>query len=101
MKTEDDELEPELKAFLRQEATPGDLLEERVVRALKAKGILRSSRPVTQIARIAAALLLFLSGLVVGQWTARHAEPQATPQAAKTSPARPPESEMSRQLYWF
>jgi hypothetical protein len=65
----------EREAFeaLPRERMPSSFLEERVVRALKKQGIIRS-RPVITGARlawlaagIAAALALFVSGLAVGQ----------------------------------
>jgi hypothetical protein len=73
---DENELRPvEREAFdaLPRERTPSRILEERTVRALKKRGIIRT-RPVLYGARlpwlaagIAAALALFVSGLAVGQ----------------------------------
>lgn len=62
---------------LPRERTPGDLLEERVVRALRARDLL-AGRPGSDSSRgrwrppswlvAAAAVVLFLSGVGVGQW---------------------------------
>jgi hypothetical protein len=94
--------------LLRPDVGPSEFLEERVVRTLKAKGLLETPRPkstsrpvVYQLARIAAILLVFVSGLAVGQWTVRRADPPDQPQAAQTDSARPSQSDVSRQLYWF
>jgi hypothetical protein len=78
MSPEDDDLPPGIRArlqALRRELAPGDLLEERVVRDLRARGLLRSRRPwfrpASWTARLAAGLLLFVSGWVVGSlWMA-------------------------------
>ena len=73
-----DELTPaEREAFeaLPTDRMPSRILEERTVRALKDRGIIRStpfltgSRVPWIAAGIAAALALFVSGVVVGQWT--------------------------------
>lgn len=64
---------------LSRQREPGDLLEERVVRALKDRGLLKGAnapsrprpsrwKPGWTAAAVAATLILFLSGLVVGQW---------------------------------
>jgi hypothetical protein len=73
-----DELTPdERRAFdaLPRERVPGRLLEERTVRALRERGIIRTRRvrhllvPSSWwITGIAAALALFASGLATGQW---------------------------------
>ena len=72
----------EREAFeaLPREATPGRLLEERVVSELRARGLLGATRvrrptwgwiPITAAA--AASLAMFASGVAVGQWMgARH-----------------------------
>lgn len=60
----------ELEALPR-ERTAGRLLEERVVRALRARGLLRGPRlrPAWIAAGLAASVALFASGVAVGQWT--------------------------------
>jgi hypothetical protein len=69
------ELEPdERTAFDRlcRERVPSELLEERTVQALKARGLLGGRRwPLRAVhigAGLAAALALFASGVAVGQW---------------------------------
>jgi hypothetical protein len=109
MNHRDDDLDADFEAGfaeLRRATTPpDDLLEERVVRALKARGFL--SRPplrrlATLAAALAATLLLFFSGLMVGRSMARQPRPTATVrkeapvQTAEPAPAAPP-----RQVYWF
>jgi len=96
--------DPELQAALRRDLTPGDLLEERLVRALKARGILhpprslkRSGTLAGRLVKIAAVLLLFLSGLAVGHWTAKRPEP---PVVRESHVLRQPVSG-PRQVYWF
>jgi len=72
----DDELTPEERAAfaaLPQERLPARLLEERTVRALRERGLLRESRrpwlPVSwRVAAAAAALALFAGGTAFGQW---------------------------------
>jgi hypothetical protein len=102
--TEDDP-DPELQAALRRDLTPSDLLEERLVRALKARGILHPPRALSsgtlagRMARIAAVLLLFLSGLAVGHWTARR--PEVRMIRASRAPVRQTSSESPRQVFWF
>jgi hypothetical protein len=83
---DDIELTPEEKmAFdnLPREASPSEFLEERIVRALRKDGTLRGStdagrrlRPwVVAVASMAASVVLFGSGLLLGQWMgARNAE---------------------------
>jgi len=67
----------EQKAFesLSREQEPSRLLEERTVRALKERGLIRPSaarpgivRPWMAIAALAASVALFASGLALGQW---------------------------------
>jgi len=67
--------EQEALESLSRERTPSRLLEERTVRALKQRGLIRSSsprpgvvRPWMAIAAVAASLALFASGLTLGQW---------------------------------
>jgi hypothetical protein len=105
---EDDDLEPALRdgfAELRRTPEPGDLLEEKVVRALRARGLLRARRPGRRLAALAAAaaasLLLFFSGLLVGRSLAR---PESTPVPAVSGPAGVPASAAQvppRQVFWF
>lgn len=73
MSPENDDLPPEIRArlqSLRRELAPSDLLEERVVRDLRARGLLHSRRPwfrpAAWTARLAAGLLLFVAGWMVG-----------------------------------
>ena len=70
---------------LRQEPVPPAMLESRVVEALRADGLIRtrsvwswSSGP----ARIAASLLIFVAGAVVGHYVSFSA-PQAAPSQAR------------------
>lgn len=67
----------EQEAFdsLPRERTPSRLLEERTARALRERGLIRSSsarpgvvRPWMVIAAVAASVALFATGLAVGQW---------------------------------
>jgi hypothetical protein len=58
---------------LPRELQPGDLLEERTVRALRHAGLLGRRRVITRgwiVGGAAAAIALFTSGLAIGQWTA-------------------------------
>jgi len=62
-------------ATLTSERDPGALLEERTVRALRRRGLLRVAgdrwlglRPSHWLTGIAAAIALFVSGVTVGQW---------------------------------
>lgn len=97
MSPENDDLTPEIRAALqglRRELAPSDLLEEHVVRALRARGLLQSShrpwfRPASWAARLAAGLLLFVSGwLVGGQWmTLRSGSEGALPRQGAGSAA--------------
>lgn len=72
----DDELGPELRGALRdlpREREPGRLLEERTVRALRARGLVEERRSGPGIPRswlvaaAAAAVALFAGGLALGQ----------------------------------
>jgi hypothetical protein len=102
----DDDLDPELQAALRKDLTPSDLLEEQVVRALKGRGVLhppralrRSGTLAGRMARIAAVLLLFFSGLVIGHWTARRPEARAAKGAHGLGRTMAPQA--PRQVFWF
>ncbi len=87
----DTELTPEEReAFLRlpREAAPSELLEERVVRNLRARRLLSPRRTPWRragqmAAGLAAALALFLGGTMLGQWRAGR-----TPAGAAQEPAR-------------
>jgi hypothetical protein len=76
MHSEDQELtEHELSALaaLPRELAPSDLLEERVVRALRSEGHFGKSRRIAQpwmnlSLRIAAAAALFIGGIATGQY---------------------------------
>ncbi|MEO5903765.1 MAG: hypothetical protein ABIQ55_07135 [Gemmatimonadaceae bacterium] len=94
MYNEDQDLsEPERAALaaLPREISPGDLLEERVVRALRSEGHFGSERGVrrswmTASVRIAAAAALFIGGVATGRYMlAQPSERAAT--ANVTSPA--------------
>lgn len=77
---DDDGLTPELRDALRslpREADPGDLLEERTVKALKARGLIRAPRPRAFVfhpawatAAAAAVVAVFAGGFAIGQWVA-------------------------------
>jgi hypothetical protein len=74
MTTERDHLGPDDPVPLNglsRERMPGRLLEERVVHALRDRGVLRRRRPAWAwvAAGIAASLALFAGGFVAGQWT--------------------------------
>lgn len=73
---------------LRRELKPGDLLEERVVRALRREGHFgAATRPVPrlgQLLRIAAAIALFAGGVATGRYVMTPDTPQA---AAAAQPA--------------
>jgi hypothetical protein len=89
------ELTPEEKvAFQRlpKEAEPSRILEERIVRSLREEGILGRAgtgvtvsasgsrgwyRPWMAVASIAASLVLFASGVVMGQWLGSQSTAQA------------------------
>src|SRR4029077_18231397 len=122
---QDDEMTPELAAALRglrRELAPSDLLEERVVRTLKVRNLLRPQRSwgrsLRWAAAVAAALLLFFSGMTLGRKTAatRYAtnRPPTTvggqapvvEQVRQTGAAyadekKPQPSSTSRQVFWF
>ena len=73
-----DAIEPELSQALSdlpREQMPGRLLEERIVRSLRARGLLRATRfsPSWSLAAAAAALALFAGGFAAGQWAATRA----------------------------
>ena len=84
---DDTELTPEEQmAFQRlpRETESSRLLEERVVRALRSEGVLRSAshpgrwvRPWMLAASVAASLVLFASGLALGQWMGSRSTAQA------------------------
>ncbi|HEX6694033.1 MAG TPA: hypothetical protein VF035_04930 [Longimicrobiales bacterium] len=64
------DLGPSIDALPR-ELEPGDLLEERTVRALREAGLLGRRRVIPRAwlaGAVAASLALFASGLAVGQW---------------------------------
>ena len=77
---EEDGLTPELRSALQalpRERDPGQLLEERTVRALQERGVIRTARAGGRIRRIprswlggaaAAGIALFAGGVAVGQW---------------------------------
>lgn len=101
----DDEMTPELGADLRglrRELAPSDLLEERVVRALKTRNLLGPRRLPGRVSRwaaaVAAALALFFSGLMVGERiaTKRAAEVRVPPAGEASEPSPAP-----RQVFWF
>jgi hypothetical protein len=74
----EEELTPEERKefeMLPKERTPSRILEERTVRALRDRGLIRSTpvqaprlRPWMAAAAIAASVALFVSGMQVGQW---------------------------------
>jgi hypothetical protein len=75
---------------LPRERLPGRLLEERTVRALKDRGVIRSLPALGRVptarwlaAAIAAALALFTSGIAVGQWTAARVATDAIAQTGE------------------
>ncbi len=90
MHNEDQELrEHELAALaaLPRELQPGDLLEERVVRALRSAGHLGDARRVKQpwmqvSLRIAAAAALFIGGVATGQYMMTRSDTNALDNAA-------------------
>jgi hypothetical protein len=58
-------------AALPRERTPGRLLEERTVKALRTRGLLRARpRASWLVAGLAASVALFAGGFAAGQWTA-------------------------------
>jgi hypothetical protein len=73
--TDNHELTPKEQAELAalpRERTAGRLLEERTVKALRARGLLRERhRPLSWlVAGMAASVALFVGGFAAGQWTA-------------------------------
>jgi len=90
MYSEDQELsEHELSALaaLPRELAPSDLLEERVVRALRSEGHFGQSRRITQpwmnlSLRIAAAAALFIGGVATGQYMMSRSATQSADAAA-------------------
>lgn len=90
MFSEDQELsEQELAslAALPRELAPSDLLEERVVRALRSEGHFGSSRRIPQpwmnlSLRIAAAAALFIGGVATGQYMMSRSATQSADAAA-------------------
>lgn len=67
-----EDLTPEIREELQglpREETPGRLLEERTVRELRSRGLLRSPRPRASWIAAAAAIALFAGGFGFGQWT--------------------------------
>ncbi|UCD23032.1 MAG: hypothetical protein JSW51_08145, partial [Gemmatimonadota bacterium] len=87
---ESSELNPRERAefeALPRERVPGRLLEERTVRSLRARGLLRQRswfgvRVPWLVAGLAASFALFVSGVTVGQWlgSSTVAESMATAQ---------------------
>jgi hypothetical protein len=74
MTTEHNDLEAEAPVpldSLPRERMPGRLLEERVVHALRDRGLLRRRRPTVAwiAAGLAASLAVFAGGFATGQWT--------------------------------
>jgi hypothetical protein len=72
--TDPDDLAPDERRALHalpRERAASPLLEERVVRALRQRGVLRRRRPAPAwlAAGLAASLALFAGGFAVGQWT--------------------------------
>jgi hypothetical protein len=90
MYSEDQELsEHELSALaaLPRELAPSDLLEERVVRALRSEGHFGNSRRIAQpwmnlSLRIAAAAALFIGGVATGQYMMSRSATQSADAAA-------------------
>lgn len=103
-----DDLDPDLRdGFdeLRRGPMPSDLLEERVVRALRAKGLLQSRRTWRRLAgaaaAVAASLLLFVSGLLVGRSQARPPAAPAPQEVQAPTAGKTATPEPLRQVYWF
>ena len=100
-KDEENELSPDermLIAQLPREIAPGDLLEERVVRALRSGGYLGAAAPTRQARagskmwRIAAAHALFAGGVATGKYLLmsdgpRTASSSAVPASSSAAPA--------------
>jgi hypothetical protein len=75
MTSDHDALTPDERAALDalpREQAPGRLLEQRVVRALRDRGLLRRARPAPAwlAAGLAASVALFAGGFATGQWIA-------------------------------
>jgi hypothetical protein len=73
MTTDHEDLTPDERAALDalpREGAPSQLLEERVVRALRARGVLRRRWPAPAwlAAGLAASLALFAGGFAAGEW---------------------------------
>jgi hypothetical protein len=88
--------EASLLAALPREMVPGDLLEKRVIRALRDEGHFggahsRTSRGVSLAWKIAAAITLFAGGVVTGRYA-------SAPEAPATSSITAPVTEASRAL---
>jgi len=82
--SEDDLTSTERAAFaaLPRETPPGDMLEERIVRALRNEGhfgasLSKASRRIALGWRIAAALMLFAGGVATGRYLLAPASPRA------------------------
>lgn len=96
---EDFELSPKERAALSglpHEAPPPAALEQRTLRALRARGLVRAParRPLRLALAMAAALLLFLSGFAVGRWaSAQH--------PGASSAAQPGTQSGQRLVVWF
>jgi hypothetical protein len=81
--------EKTMLASLSRELAPSDMLEERVVRALRSEGYLGSARPqakrgISLMWKIAAAMTLFAGGVATGRYILTMNE---TPRASATAPA--------------
>ena len=79
--------ERRLLSALPREIAPGDLLEERVVRALRKEGHFeggrsRSARGVSVVWKIAAALALFAGGVATGRYAMMPNAPQSASMSA-------------------
>lgn len=88
-------------AALPRELAPGDLLEERVVRALRREGHFNAAAPLrrqwgSRLLRVAAAISLFAGGVATGHYvlSQQSAVTDATPvkQASVTSQEKQPSS---------
>jgi hypothetical protein len=93
------EQERTMLAALPREMAPSDLLEERVVRALKSRGHLgttsKPNRPWARMAlRAAAAILLFVGGAVTGKYML--AQPSAAA-AVSTAQVKQTNTEQTEQ----
>jgi hypothetical protein len=113
------ETERNALASLSRELTPGDLLEEKTVRALRDAGHFGSAarRPPSRLSlvlRIAAALALFAGGVATGRYliagetqqSASTASPQIQPQTKAVPAAAPqrqsaPETVVAEREMWM